>query len=42
MAGKPFKMNENIWNLINNFYENRTIIAGRKKNLRKIAMNLLL
>lgn len=41
MAGKPFKLDENIWNLINNFYENRTIIAGRKKNLRKIATNLL-
>ena len=42
MAGKPFKLNENIWNIINNFYVNRTIIAGRKKNLRKIATNLLL
>jgi hypothetical protein len=41
MAGKPFKLNENIWNIINSFYENRTIIAGRKKNLRKIAKNLL-
>ncbi|MFC1826906.1 hypothetical protein ACFLZQ_03125 [Thermodesulfobacteriota bacterium] len=41
MGGKPFKLNENIWNLIGNFYENRTIIAGRKKNLRKIATNLL-
>ena len=42
IAGKPLKLNENIWNLIGNFYENRTIIAGRKKNLRKIATNLLL
>ena len=41
IAGKPFKLNENIWKLIGNFYENRTIIAGRKKNLRKIATNLL-
>ena len=41
MAGKPFKLNENMWNIINSFYENRTIIAGRKKNLRKIATNLL-
>ena len=41
IAGKPLKLNENIWNLIGNFYENRTIIAGRKKNLRKIATNLI-
>lgn len=41
MAGKPLKLNENIWNLAGNFYENRTIIAGRKKNLRNIAKNLL-
>jgi hypothetical protein len=41
IAGKPLKLNENIWNLAGNFYENRTIIAGRKKNLRKIATNLL-
>jgi hypothetical protein len=42
MAGKPLKLNETIWNLTGNFYENRTIIAGRKKNLRTIAKNLLL
>jgi len=42
IAGKPLKLNENIWNLAGSFYENRTIIAGRKKNLRKIATNLLL
>ncbi|MDH3390917.1 MAG: hypothetical protein OEL85_03855 [Desulfobulbaceae bacterium] len=42
IAGKPLKLNKNIWNLVGNFYENRTIIAGRKKNLRKIATNLLL
>jgi hypothetical protein len=42
MAGKPLKLNENIWNLAGNFYENRTIIAGRKKNLRTIAKNLIL
>ena len=42
IAGKPLKLNENIWNISGNFYENRTIIAGRKKNLRKIASNLLL
>ncbi len=42
IAGKPLKLNENIWNLAGNFYENRTIIAGRKKNLRNIAKNLLL
>jgi hypothetical protein len=42
IAGKPLKLNENIWNIAGNFYENRTIIAGRKKNLRKIASNLLL
>jgi hypothetical protein len=41
IAGKPLKLNENIWNLAGNFYENRTIIAGRKKNLRNIAHNLL-
>jgi hypothetical protein len=41
IAGKPLKLNENIWNLAGNFYENRTIIAGRKKNLRNIASNLL-
>jgi len=41
IAGKPLKLNENIWNLAGNFYENRTIIAGRKKNLRNIAKNLL-
>lgn len=41
MAGKPLKLNENIWNLAGSFYENRTIIAGRKKNLRTIAKNLL-
>ena len=41
MAGKPFKLNENLWNLAGNFYKNRTIIAGRKKNLRTIAKNLL-
>ncbi len=41
IAGKPLKLNENIWNLAGNFYENRTIIAGRKKNLRNIARNLL-
>ncbi|MEJ2331320.1 MAG: hypothetical protein P8Y08_00885, partial [Desulfobulbaceae bacterium] len=29
IAGKPLKLNENIWNLAGNFYENRTIIAGR-------------
>lgn len=42
LAGKPLKLNENIWNLAGSFYENRTIIAGRKKNLRNIAVNLLL
>ena len=42
MAGKPLKLNENIWNLAGNFYENRTIIAGRKKNLRTITKNLIL
>ena len=42
LAGKPLKLNENIWNLAGNFYENRTIIAGRKKNLRTIAKNLIL
>ena len=42
IAGKPLKLNENIWNITGNFYENRTIIAGRKKNLGKIASNLLL
>jgi len=42
MAGKPLKLDETIWNLTGNFYENRTIIAGRKKNLRNIAKNLLL
>ena len=42
MAGKPLKLNENIWKLVGNFYENRTIIAGRKKNLRTIAKNLIL
>ena len=41
IAGKPLKLDENIWNLIGSFYENRTIIAGRKKNLRNIARNLL-
>jgi hypothetical protein len=41
IAGKPLKLNENIWNLAGNFYANRTIIAGRKKNLRNIAINLL-
>jgi hypothetical protein len=41
IAGKPLKLNENIWNLAGNFYANRTIIAGRKKNLRKILTNLL-
>jgi len=41
MAGKPLKLNGNIWNLAGSFYENRTIIAGRKKNLRNIARNLL-
>jgi hypothetical protein len=41
IAGKPLKLNENIWNLAGNFYENRTIIAGRKKNLRNIKGNLL-
>ena len=41
IAGKPLKLNENIWNLVGSFYENRTIIAGRKKNLRKIVSNLL-
>ena len=40
VAGKPFKLDENIWKLIGNFYENRTIIAGRKKNLIKITTNL--
>ena len=42
LAGKPLKLNENVWNLAGNFYENRTIIAGRKKNLRTIAKNLIL
>ena len=42
ISGKPLKLNENIWNIAGNFYENRTIIAGRQKNLRKIATNLLL
>jgi hypothetical protein len=41
IAGKPLKLNENIWNLAGNFYANRTIIAGRKKNLRNIAKNLI-
>ncbi len=41
IAGKPLKLNENIWNLAGNFYKNRTIIAGRKKNLRNIASNLI-
>ena len=41
IAGKPLKLNENIWNLAGNFYENRTIIAGRKKNPRNIVKNLL-
>lgn len=41
LAGKPLKLDENIWNLAGNFYENRTIIAGRKKNLRNIAKNIL-
>jgi len=41
IAGKPLKLDENIWNLIGSFYENRTIIAGRRKNLRTIASNLL-
>lgn len=42
MAGKPLKLNQNIWNLAGNFYENRTIIAGRKKNLRNIVKNIIL
>lgn len=41
LAGKPLKLDENIWNLTGNFYKNRTIIAGRKKNLRNIAQNLI-
>jgi hypothetical protein len=41
ISGNPFRLNENIWNLIGNFYENRTIIAGHKYNLGKIASNLL-
>ncbi len=41
IAGKPLKLNENIWNITGSFYENRTIIAGRKKNLRNIAKNLI-
>lgn len=41
IAGKPLKLNENIWNLAGSFYEHRTIIAGRRKNLRNIARNLL-
>ena len=41
IAGKPLKLDKNIWNLTGSFYENRTIIAGRKKNLRNIARNLL-
>ncbi|UCD65857.1 MAG: hypothetical protein JSW69_07565, partial [Deltaproteobacteria bacterium] len=41
IAGKPLKLDDNIWNLVGNFYENRTIIAGRKKNLRNIAKNLI-
>ncbi len=41
VSGNPFRLNENIWNLIGNFYENRTIIAGHKHNLRKITGNLL-
>jgi hypothetical protein len=42
IAGKPLKLSETIWNLAGNFYKNRTIIAGRKKNLRTIASNLIL
>lgn len=42
VAGKPLKLNENIWKVIGNFYENRTIIAGRKKNLRNIVKNIIL
>jgi hypothetical protein len=42
IAGKPLKLNETIWNIAGNFYKNRTIIAGRKKNLRNIASNLIL
>ena len=41
ISGNPFRLNENIWNLIGNFYENRTIIAGHKHNLSKITGNLL-
>ena len=41
IAGKPLMLDENIWNLTGSFYENRTIIAGRKKNLRNIAHNIL-
>jgi hypothetical protein len=41
IAGKPLKLNENIWNLAGSFYEHRTIIAGRRKNFRNIIRNLL-
>jgi GTP:adenosylcobinamide-phosphate guanylyltransferase len=41
ISGNPFRLNENIWNLIGNFYEDRTIIAGHKHNFGKITGNLL-
>ena len=41
ISGNPFRLNENIWNLVGNFYEDRTIIAGHKQNLAKITAHLI-
>ncbi len=38
-AGKPLKIDRRIWDILIKFYENRTIIKGRRFNLRKIKNN---
>jgi 2-phospho-L-lactate guanylyltransferase (CobY/MobA/RfbA family) len=38
-AGKPLKIDRRIWDILVKFYENRTIIEGRRFNWRKIKNN---
>lgn len=38
-AGKPLKLDKRLWEILINFYENRTIIKGKRFNIKKIKNN---
>lgn len=38
-AGKPLKLDKRLWEILINFFENRTIIKGRRFNFKKIKNN---